>query len=88
VADPPNELEALRTQIAALTARVYQLELARELPSKPVSAPVPQPVKPELTSTYSTPALHRPASTRHPERLSRFLAAEKAIWKKRSDSIG
>jgi uncharacterized membrane protein len=47
VAAPPNELESLRTQIAALTARVYQLEQARGLPSEPVSAPVPQPLKPE-----------------------------------------
>src|ERR1700722_514746 len=47
VADPPNELESLRTQIAALTARVYQLELARDLPSTPVSAPFPQPLKSE-----------------------------------------
>jgi hypothetical protein len=47
VADTPNDLESLRTQIAALTARVYQLELARDLPSTPVSAPVAQPLKSE-----------------------------------------
>ncbi len=47
MADPPIDLESLRTQIAALTARVYQLELARDLRSTPVSAPVPQPLKPE-----------------------------------------
>jgi uncharacterized membrane protein len=59
VADPSNELESLRTQIAALTARVYQLEQARELPSKPVSASVPpQPLKPEplKPSTPSQPS--------------------------------
>jgi uncharacterized membrane protein len=47
VADPLSEVESLRTQIAALTARVYQLELARDLPSTTVSASVPQPLKPE-----------------------------------------
>src|ERR1700722_9213324 len=63
VADPPNELESLRTQIAALTARVYQLELARDVPSTPVSAPLPQPLKseplkpltPAQTSASATP---------------------------------
>ena len=63
VANPPNDLESLRTQIAALTARVYQLELARDLPSTPVSAPVPQPLKseplkpltPAQTSASATP---------------------------------
>jgi uncharacterized membrane protein len=64
VADPLNDLESLRTQIAALTARVYQLELARDLPSTPVSAPVPQPLKPLTTaqtsaSTTSERTLHR-----------------------------
>jgi len=47
VADPISEVESLRTQIAALTARVYQLELARELPSTTISASVPQPLNPE-----------------------------------------
>jgi uncharacterized membrane protein len=55
VAEPPNDLESLRTQIAALTARVYQLELARELPSKAVSTSVPQPLQPELLKP-STPS--------------------------------
>jgi uncharacterized membrane protein len=63
VANPLNDLESLRTQIAALTARVYQLELARDLPSTPVSAPVPQPLKseplkpltPAQTSASATP---------------------------------
>jgi uncharacterized membrane protein len=59
VAAPPNELESLRTQIAALTARVYQLEQARGLPSEPVSAPVPQPFRPEplkpSTPSHTTP---------------------------------
>jgi uncharacterized membrane protein len=55
VADPPNVLESLRTQIAALTARVYQLELARGLASTPVSADVPQPLKSEPSKAL-TPA--------------------------------
>ena len=63
MADTPNDLESLRTQIAALTARVYQLELARDLPSTPVSAPVAQPLKseplkpltPAQTSASATP---------------------------------
>jgi uncharacterized membrane protein len=55
MADPPNELESLRTQIAALTARVYQLELTRDLPSTPVSASVPQPLRPEPVKP-STPS--------------------------------
>lgn len=56
VADPPNELESLRAQIAALTARVYQLELARELPPQPVSASVPQPLRPATSQTTASPA--------------------------------
>jgi uncharacterized membrane protein len=58
VPEPPNDLESLRTQIAALTARVYQLELARDLRSTPFSAPVSQPLKPEplkpLTSAQTS----------------------------------
>jgi uncharacterized membrane protein len=50
VADPLNELEFLRTQVAALTARVYQLELARQAPTQAVSAPAPPPSKPSTTS--------------------------------------
>jgi uncharacterized membrane protein len=57
VADPLNELEFLRTQVAALTARVYQLELARQAPSQVVSAPSPPPSKPSTTSpTTASPA--------------------------------
>ena len=63
MADPPNELESLRTQIAALTARVYQLEQAREVPYKTVSpsvaqTPKPEPLKPltpAQTSSSATP---------------------------------
>jgi len=55
VADPPNELESLRTQIAALTARVYQLEQARELPSQPLSASVSPPLKPEPLKPSTPP---------------------------------
>jgi uncharacterized membrane protein len=61
VADPHNELESLRTQIAALTARVYQLEQAREVPSKTVSpsvaqTPKPQPLKPPTPPPASASA--------------------------------
>jgi uncharacterized membrane protein len=55
VADPPNELESLRAQIAALTARVYQLELARGLPSQTVSASVPQSLEPTTSQTTASP---------------------------------
>jgi uncharacterized membrane protein len=55
VADPPNELEALRTQIAALTARVYQLELSRELPSQTVPRSDPQPSVPTTSQTAASP---------------------------------
>ena len=63
MADPPNELESLRTQIAALTARVYQLEQAREVPYKTASpsvaqTPKPEPLKPltpAQTSASATP---------------------------------
>jgi uncharacterized membrane protein len=58
VTDPLNELEALRTQIAALTARVYQLELARELPSQTGSASVPPPLKPSTTPQTSASTTH------------------------------
>jgi uncharacterized membrane protein len=54
VADPPNELESLKAQVAALTARVYQLELAREVPSQTVSASVPQPLQPEALKPPTT----------------------------------
>jgi uncharacterized membrane protein len=67
VADPLNDLEALRTQIAALTARVYQLELARELPSTPVSTSVPQPLKAEPVKP-STPS-PSPVSATHEHRF-------------------
>ncbi|HEX3544805.1 MAG TPA: DUF2339 domain-containing protein [Candidatus Acidoferrum sp.] len=49
MADPLNELEFLRTQVAALTARVYQLELARQAPSQVVSTPAPPPSTPSAT---------------------------------------
>jgi uncharacterized membrane protein len=48
-------LESLRAQVAALTARVYQLELARELPSQTVPASVPQPSKPTPPQTTAPP---------------------------------
>ena len=57
MADPHNELEFLRTQVAALTARVYRLELARQAPSQTVSAPAPPPSRPSTTSpTTASPA--------------------------------
>jgi uncharacterized membrane protein len=62
VADPLSEVESLRTQIAALTARVYQLELARDLPSTTVSASVPQPLKPEPLKP-STPSQTNASTT-------------------------
>lgn len=58
MADPPSELESLRTQIAALTARVYQLELARDLPSKTVPTLVPEALKPPITSETSASPTH------------------------------
>jgi uncharacterized membrane protein len=67
VADPPNELEPLRAQVAALTARVYQLELARGSGSETVSAPVPQPIKPS-TATQTT------ASPTHEDKFQRDTA--------------
>ena len=65
MADLPNELESLRTQIAALTARVYQLEQAREVPSKTVSPPVPQPLKSESLKPL-TPAQTSASATPEP----------------------
>jgi uncharacterized membrane protein len=52
-------LESLRTQIAALTARVYQLELARELPPQAISASVPQPLEPSTTPQTSASGTHQ-----------------------------
>jgi uncharacterized membrane protein len=55
MADSPGELESLRAQIAALTARVYQLELARELPPQTGSSSVPQPLKPPASQITAAP---------------------------------
>jgi uncharacterized membrane protein len=53
VADPLDQLESLRTQIAALTARVYRLELARELHPETVSTSGPQSLEPSTASQGS-----------------------------------
>jgi uncharacterized membrane protein len=65
VADPPNEMESLRTQIAALTARVYQLEQERELPSKTVSPSVVQTPKPEPFKAPTPPQAPASATQEH-----------------------
>ena len=51
MANPQNELEALRAQVAALTARVYQLELARD----PSSGVAPPAIAPSIPRTVSIP---------------------------------
>ena len=62
MADPLSEVESLRTQIAALTARVYQLELARDVPPTTVIASVSQPLKPEPLKP-STPSQTNASTT-------------------------
>ena len=72
---PQDEMEALRAQVAALTARVYQLEQKTgiEPPSRPsqpsepaVAAPPSQAAPPPLDGTMLTPPQPRPASGSHP----------------------
>jgi len=72
---PQDEMEALRAQVAALTARVYQLEQKTgiEPPSRPsqpsepaVAAPPAQAAPPPLDGTMLTPPQPRPASGSHP----------------------
>jgi uncharacterized membrane protein len=72
VADPPNELESLRAQVAALTARVYQLELARGSGFETVSAPVPQPIK--LSTTTPSTTTQTTATPTHEDKFQRGTA--------------
>jgi uncharacterized membrane protein len=58
MANAQNELDALRAQVAALTARVYQLELARDS-----SSGTPQPaIAPSVQQTVPPPPASAPAS--------------------------
>jgi uncharacterized membrane protein len=72
VADPPNELELLRAQLAALTARVYQLEVARGSRSETVPATAPQPIKPSITTPSTTTQTTAPPTP--PDKLQRGAA--------------
>lgn len=78
MANSPNELDALRAQVAALTARVYQLELAGGASpeiSRPVTAPSiaqavpPSPAAPpesQIPSGATTPPSPMPPSPPQP----------------------
>jgi uncharacterized membrane protein len=58
MAPPQNELDALRAQVAALTARVYQLELAR-VASPEISRPI---AAPSIAQSVPPPAAAAPES--------------------------
>jgi uncharacterized membrane protein len=84
---PQDELDALRAQVAALTARVYQLELARHASpevSRPVTAPsVAQTVPPsaaaapesQIPSVAATPPSPIPPSAPPPDSQLNPVAA-------------
>jgi len=59
MARPENEMEALKAQVAALTARVYALEqkgsVTSEGPQQDIPAEQPQPIAPPLAGTMLQP---------------------------------
>ena len=59
MAKPQDELEALRAQVAALTARVYQLEQAHDMGSTTASHVVPPPRVPLASPTAAVADPHQ-----------------------------
>jgi uncharacterized membrane protein len=70
MASPQEEIEALKSQIAALTARVYELEqrsgVASEAPQRPIPLPRPQLPAPPLAGTMIEPPSARVAPSSVP----------------------
>jgi uncharacterized membrane protein len=68
MAGSPDELEALKAQVAALTARVYQLEQTSGISAEPKTQPTPptppRPLVPAIGSTLQ-PSLSQPDAGPH-----------------------
>lgn len=77
--NPQQELEALKAQVASLTARVYRLEQTRDLaspesPEGAVTQPVPQPVVEGTPAVTDQPAPTAPTGVAFPGPLPALSA--------------
>jgi uncharacterized membrane protein len=76
MAASPDELEALKAQVAALTARVYQLERSNGISAEPKAPPTPgTPQQPQVPAIGSMPqpSLSQPDAGLHPPNTAAAL---------------